>query len=107
MPLVQETLNHPEEGHMVITSPAQALCDRIDDRTGLGFIQKPGRVPSQQQELLAGVPVGGCDADRKLGRGEGRSTGTDVNPLLKAHQAGLRNPDELGSPPLGKALGLS
>lgn len=69
MALVQETLNHPEEGHTVITSPAQTLDDRIDDRAGLGFIQKPGRVPGQQQELLAGVPVGGCDAGRQLGRG--------------------------------------
>lgn len=69
MALVLETLKHPEEGHTVITSPAQTLGDSIDDLTGLGLIQKPGRVPGQQQELLAGVPVGSCDAGRQFGRG--------------------------------------
>lgn len=68
MALVQETLKHPEERHTVITSPAQAFGDRFDDRSSLSFIQKPGCVPSQQQELLAGVPIGGGDASRKFGR---------------------------------------
>ena len=69
MAIVQETLKHPEERHTVITSPAQTLGDSIDDLSGLSFIQKPRRVPGQQQELLAGIPVGGRDARSKFGRG--------------------------------------
>ncbi|MNR82471.1 Alkaline phosphatase synthesis transcriptional regulatory protein PhoP [compost metagenome] len=89
MAIVQETLKHPEERHTVIASPAQALGDSFDDLPGLSFIQEPGRMPGQQQELLAGVSVGGCDAGRQFGRGQGRSSGADVNPLLQAHQASL------------------
>jgi len=105
--VMQQALEHPWDGSTVITSPAQTLDDDLYNLASFGFIQEPGGVPRQEQELLAGVTVGLGNAGGKFGARQRRQAGIGVNPLLETHQAGLRDSDELGSGSLGQLLGFS